>query len=88
MFLYLQEQELLGTFSGPFVRYFLGTFSGTFQGTYPRFEFRFRSMSGMKLETRRISGSGSDFPLNTVAILFGSISPNEAHLPSFMGNHH
>ena len=52
VFLYLQEQELLGTFSGPFVRYFLGTFSGTFQGTYPRFEFRFRSMFGMKLETR------------------------------------
>ena len=49
-----------GTFRYIF-RYFLGTFSGTFsgtfQGTYPRFEFRFRSMSGMKLETRRISGS-------------------------------
>ena len=44
-----------------FFRYFLGTFSGTFSGTfqgaYPRFEFRFRSMSEMKLETKRISGS-------------------------------
>ena len=75
VFLYLQEQELLGTFSGPFVRYFLGTFSGTFQGTYPRFEFRFRSMSGMKLETRRISGYFLGADKAFAFSLFQALSP-------------
>ena len=52
------------TFRSRSVPLFAGTFRYIFRyssfGTYPRFELRFRSMCGMELETRRISGSFSE----------------------------